>query len=263
LPVSVAGSTPVNFAAPGALTVGRDLQARTFLVLTAPAPVGGLSMRLTSSSTNVLLAATTTAAGSSTLDITIGANSTQSPDIYVQSLASSGTATVSMQVLTSPNPGFSAGTPLAVTLVPSGFILVCYQGPGTCTIDSAANRTNLTILNSVGSERLYIEAYYLNPANATNNVVSTQLVRGGFTVTVPLSLSNASIGALRDLPTGNNVISQISIVGGQYFTYFYFDPNNASTGGTGVINYTKPATAGTPTSNSQPFRQSVGVTVTQ
>jgi hypothetical protein len=110
---------------------------------------------------------------------------------------------------------------------------------------------------------MYIEAYYLNPANAANNIVGVQNVRGGFSVTMPLTLTNTGIGALRDYPSATNVITQITIPGGTYFTYFNFDPNNASTGGTGVINYTKPATAGTPTAGGTPRRQSMSVVVTQ
>ena len=44
---------------------------------------------------------------------------------------------------------------------------------------------------------MYIEAYRLN-TNATNNLVGTQNVRGGFAITMALTLTNSSIGVLRD-----------------------------------------------------------------
>ena len=263
MPVTVTGSTPINFVAPGTMTVGRDLQDRTFFNLGAPAPAGGLTVRLTSNNANVLLSASLTTAGGASVDITVPAGSTQSPFVYVQSLAASGTATVSMQVVTTPNPGFTPGAPLAVTLAPSGFQVFCYQGPGTCGLDTAANRDTLTTTNANTNQRMYIEAYRLNPNSPANNIVFQYAVRGGFTVTVPVTLTNPNVGTLRDSVTGGNAISQVSIVGGTTFTYFYFDPNNASTGGNTVINYTKPATAGTPTTGGQPRRQSVAVTVTQ
>ena len=262
MPVAVAGSTLINFGSPTA-TVGRDLQLQNYLVLGAPAPAGGLSLRLTSDNANAILSSSETAAGAQTLDITVAAGTTQSPLFYVQSLASSGTANVTVQVLTTPNPGFSGGTPYVVTLAPSGFQLFCYSGPGTCTFDSAANRDALTTINSNPNKLMYIEAYLLNPANAANNIVGTQDVRGGFTVTMALSLTNTGVGVLRDYPNAANVITQITIPGGIYYAYFYFDPNNSSTGASAVINYTKPATAGTPTAGGTPRRQSMAITVTQ
>ena len=127
MPVTVAGATPINFINP-TQTVGRDRQLSNYLVLGAPAPAGGLSLRLTSSNADVILSSSATAAGTQTLDITVpaGVSNTSGTPFYVQSLASSGTANVTMQVLTSPNPGFTAGSPYVATLAPSGFQLFCF-----------------------------------------------------------------------------------------------------------------------------------------
>jgi hypothetical protein len=54
----------------------------------------------------------------------------------------------------------------------------------------------------------------------------------------------------------------VSVPGGEYYQYFYFDPNNSGSGGSGTIGYTKPAGAGTPLSGGQPYLQSVPVTST-
>ena len=264
MPIAVAGATQIQFQN-ATHTVGRDLQVSNYLNLGAPAPAGGLSLRLTSSSANVILSSSATAAGSQTLDINVpaGSTNTSAAPFFVQSLASSGTANVTVEVLTSPNPGFAPGSPYVATLVPSGFQLFCYTGPGTCSFDTAANRDVLTTINSNPNKLLYVEAYQLNPANAANNIVGTQNVRGGFTVTMPLALTNTGIGLLRDYPSAANLITEISIPGGTYYAYFYFDPSNSSTGGSGTINYVKPVTAGTPTSGGLARRQSVSVVVTQ
>jgi hypothetical protein len=74
-------------------------------------------------------------------------------------------------------------------------------------------------------------------------------------------LTNAALGELR-ARVGNqpgNVITQLPIVGGEYYTYFYFDPSSA---GNGTLNYTKPAGAGVPTVGGLPYLQSVAITVT-
>jgi hypothetical protein len=104
---------------------------------------------------------------------------------------------------------------------------------------------------------MYIQAEVLNVGSPANNVLSTLNVRGGYTVTLPLAVSSASLGGFRAYVTGTPgaTITELKIPGGEYFTYFFFDPNNSSPPASGTIGFTKPSGAGTPTSNSQPYRQ--------
>jgi hypothetical protein len=254
-PVTVTGTT-VEFTT-AAQSIGKDLQLANYVRIPGAAPAGGLSLRLSSSSANVLLTSNATAAGNQTLDVTIAAGSTQSPAFYVQSLASTGTAQVTVEVLTSPNPGYSGGTPLAVTMVPSAFELAC-QTAG-CSL--ANNVYSLATTTQSTPTRFYIQAVALNPTVTTNNRLGTQDVRGGYTITLPLTLTNASLGTFRAYSSGQPgaTITSLPIAGGEYYTYFFFDPETA---GNGTIGFTKPAGAGTPLVNSQPYLQSTPVTVT-
>ena len=54
----------------------------------------------------------------------------------------------------------------------------------------------------------------------------------------------------------------MSLTGGEYYQYFFFDPNEAGSGGNGTIGYTKPSGAGTPVSGGDPYLQAVPVTIT-
>ena len=117
----------VQFVTP-TLDIGQNLQVQERVRISAGnAPAGGLALRIVSSSPNVLLSATDTGAGAQTLNVTILANTAESPTFFVYSLASSGTASLTVEIVTTPNPGFSPGTPASVTMAPAGYELLCQQ----------------------------------------------------------------------------------------------------------------------------------------
>jgi hypothetical protein len=216
---------------------------------------------VSSSSANLLLSAVETAAGTQTLELTIPAGSSQSPTFYTQALAASGSSQLTVTILTSPNPGYLPDTPLTVTMVPSGFTLYCQSGD--CGFSN--NQYTLATSTQAAPTLMYLQAEALDPSNLSSNGLGTQNVRGGATIALPLTLTNSSLGGFKAYNGGTpgSVITQVSVPGGDYYQYFYFDPNNAGTGGSGTINYTKPSGAGTPVSGGDPYLQSVPVTITQ
>src|SRR4029079_16754935 len=108
-------------------TVGKNLQVLASGALDAPAP-DNLQVMISSDSPNVLLSLTENLQGSSsiTAPITVGAgvNSIGFPNYFVQALASSGTATLTVSV-----PGYASST-LQVTLAPSGIVIAGTNGIG-------------------------------------------------------------------------------------------------------------------------------------
>jgi hypothetical protein len=246
----------LNFEGVGsAFTIGENLQRQTAVRISAGvAPAAGLSIKIVSSSANVLVSTNERAVGQQSLDVTIPAGSQVSPTLYVQSMAATGTAQLSV-VVTSTD--YVPGSPLAVTLAPAGFTLVCYQASTQGTCNSLADRDRFTATATASPGLMYIQAEVLNVGSPANNVLSNQDVRGGYTVTLPLALSSASLGAFRAYGTGTPgaIITELKIPGGEYYTYFFFDPNNSSPPATGSIGFTKPSGAGTSTRNSQPYRQ--------
>jgi hypothetical protein len=73
-----------------------------------------------------------------------------------------------------------------------------------------------------------------------------------------------SLGGYRawDNSAPGDVITQVGIVGGQYYAYFYFDPNDSGAGGSGTITFTPPAGSGVPVSGGLPYLQEIPLTVT-
>ncbi len=241
------------------MNIAQNLQDDQRLQLSAGvAPAGGLSVRVSSSSPNVLLSATSTGSGAQTLNLTIPANNSQSPQFFVYALASSGTASLTVEILTTPNPGFSPGTPASVTMAPVGYELLCQDGG--CTILS--NGEGIATTAQAAPTLIFIQTQRLS-SNTQNNRAEVQNIRGGATISFSLSLTNANLGVFRAYNNGTPgaEITSLTIPAGQNFTYFFFDPNNSSSGN-GTINFTKPAGAGTPLFNSAPYAQSMPVTVT-
>jgi hypothetical protein len=210
---------------PGALinlsdqTIGKDLQTTSSGTLGAPAPAGNLQVTITSGDpTRVLLSTSATAVGSASIVQTVPAGSTSVPSFFVQSLAGVGTVQ-----LTASAPGYSDGT-ATITLNPSGFVII---SPGNFTTTTLS--TNTTI--DVRSGRL-------SPGTLT--FVTAQALRGGLTVSVPVTSSNTNVGTITVSPVVFNAGA------GQGLTEF--DPQNV---GTTTIALETPAGFSTPSNLQQ------------
>jgi hypothetical protein len=164
-------STPSGYSVPGnyatavytvnapaitvvATTIGKNLQTTTYGYLAQPAPTGGRTVTVSSSdTTKLLLSATGTTTGTGSLTFNIAAGQTVIPTFFVQALAGSGTATVTMSA-----PGYANGTG-TMTLDPSGFALQASDftthltdNPTTLTVVPAA--LDPTFLNVVAVQQL-------------------------------------------------------------------------------------------------------------
>jgi hypothetical protein len=157
--------------------VGQNLEASVTITGTTPAPVGGLSITLTSSDPSKLVIGSQLNPGTSPVTLSIPEGPI-SFSVYVQALASSGTVT-----LTAHSPGYTDGT-ATITLTPSAFVLA---GPSGIGVPSFPTNVNLTTVINVFAARL----------DSSNNYVETQRIRGGLNnVAVSLSSSQTTVGTL-------------------------------------------------------------------
>jgi hypothetical protein len=172
------------------LTVGENLEIPSNLTLRAPAPTGGIQIRLTSEDPKRLLFSQgQELEGKAELTISIQAGHTGSPEFYVQGLAKSGTVGY-----TASAPGFETGKG-TVTLVPSAIVIA---GP--------AKFGNPLVTTSGGwPSKLMIYSALLDPAG---KFVAVQQVRGGFTANVHVSSSEPSVAAVQT--------AALTIEGGNY-----------------------------------------------
>lgn len=137
-----------------------------------------------------------------------GVSTTYAGRIYVQGRS------VSTANLTGTAPGYDSGT-LAVNVYPSGFAILSHLGSFTTTVGAA--NTGLQIYPVV-----------LDPT--TLNYYTNQNVRGGLTVSVPVSTDNSAVGVVTVNPMsfGPNAANQLN----------QFDPVGV---GTTVITVAVPA----------------------
>ena len=174
----------------GNATVGRDLQQLIGISLgaTPPNPV-----TVTVRSNSPTLATVTrdgTVAGATSVTFT-NVTSTFVGQIYVQGRAH-GTTTLTVEAA-----GYNDGTS-NVTVDPSGFVL---------------NSNDITTNTFAANTTIRVDAARLNPT--TLAWVSTQELRGGLTVNVPVTSSNTAVGTI-DSPA--------TIAGGDAFKNVAFDP---------------------------------------
>ena len=183
--------------------IGKDLQVQPSLSLGAAAPAGGLVVTLTSSDPGkVLLSTSATAVGSTSVTVTVVAGQSSNNTFFIQSLSDTGSATV-----TASATGYATSVS-TMTMATSGFYNSSPGGNFTTTTFS----TN-TLLR-VASARL----------NATGAVQAGQDLRGGLTVSVPVTVVDV---------TGTNVgsitVSPVVFNGGDNFKDTAFDPLSAGT----------------------------------
>lgn len=162
------------------LTVGRELQVRMSVSLTANSPTS-LNITVTSSDpSRVLLATAPNVTGAAQVVLSVSANSSFVSDLYVQGLAGSGSAQ-----LTATASGFASGN-ATVRLGPSGFIFDSFSSDLRTTL--YASNLNIQIYSTL-----------LDPT--TNEPVSRQDLRGGLAgVGVEVSSSAPGVGAVSNSP---------------------------------------------------------------
>ncbi len=228
---SVSGvASPTNFAltnTPGSggtalaissVTVGNGLQAQITLTLSQP-PSAPTTVNITSANVALVrVAGRPNDLGTAQISITVGTGITTVTGIYVQGFAASGSAQ-----LTASASGFTSGTSTA-TLAPSGFVI---SGPGGIGVSSfsvpvGTNNTSITVT----AARL----------NGSFGFVETQQVRGGTTVTVPVSSAPTAVGTIP-------APGQVTVLGGEF---------SASTTFSAVATGAASITAGTPSGFSTP-----------
>ncbi len=177
-----------------AVSIGKDRQISSRLLLEIPAPPQGTTVTLTSADPDkVKLSNDATTVGSGQIQVVVNGGESFSPPFIFQSFANSGSVKINA---TAPN--YPDGT-ITVNLFPSGFVIQPTLPP---------------IVTSVGSSTLvYIQAYMLSASNAPTTL---QPVRAGLTANVPVTSDNTAIGTISTSPvviTANGTTGQTNFVG--------------------------------------------------
>ncbi|HET8925758.1 MAG TPA: kelch repeat-containing protein [Candidatus Acidoferrum sp.] len=217
--VNVTPAPPISL---GSLTIGQNLQSLTNIFLGAAAPLGGITVTVTSADqTKVLLSQTGKDAGNVTQQYTVGAGNSFVGTLFVYALQGSGTVQV-----TATAPGYAAGSG-TMTLDPSGFII---NSPG------AINTTTFS-----GPTQVQVTPAALSPG--TLNWAGNQPLRPGIgPFSVPVSLAISSVGALTP--------STLTFNGGDSFQNTSFQPS--TTAGNTTLNLgAQPAGFSTPSNFQQ------------
>jgi hypothetical protein len=156
------------------VTVGQNLQQQLLVTLSNPVPVA-TDVTLTSSDPSKLVLGSLVVQGTGTTLLKFPAGSSNGI-VYAQALAGSGQVTV-----TASAAGYTSGSG-TVTLTPSGFVITGPTGVvGVASFPTnIGNTTTLTIMTG----RL----------DASLQYVENQQLRGGFSVSVPLTSSNQAVG---------------------------------------------------------------------
>jgi hypothetical protein len=221
LPVSVTTSTIVLSA--NGLPIGKDLQIEGAVILSqiAASPV---AVTVTSSSNNLRLATTATAAGTASIVVTVPAGQ-NSATFFLQSLGSSGAA-----AYTASATGYSPGN-ASVELTPSGVAL-----------SDQFNLPFVTIPNGSDTATVRVHMAQLDPS--TNAYASTQQLRGGLSLNVVVSSGNPAIAT---------VDSPVTVQGGADPTTVTTTAHREQNGST-QLTVTQPAGFIAPTNNLSAFR---------
>ncbi len=166
----------------GNATVGQNLETSITVTLNPPAPASGLYLSYSSSDpTKLLVGSSSTTAGTGSVVPSSSGNpnipaGTTTFSIEVQALASSGTATVSVSA-----SGYVTGVG-TITFAPSGFVIAGTNGVGGSFSAYEGSSTTLTV--------------YSGPLSSSGAFTQDQDVRGGYSVSVPVTSSNTSVGTV-------------------------------------------------------------------
>ncbi|MDQ6759523.1 MAG: putative Ig domain-containing protein, partial [Acidobacteriota bacterium] len=193
--VTVTVQQPALILDPGCkqAQIGFHLESACTITLSQPAP-NGLTVTLATTSNQLLISSDATLGGSKSLSINIAPNSTGAT-VYLQSLASSGTAT-----FTATAPGYNSGSGTA-TFTPAGVIIL---GPN--------NQTSLATNVGVPAP---VNVYLAQLDPNTNAFVSLAPLAGGMSLSVSLDTDNHAVGT---------IASPITIAAGALSTTAQFTP---------------------------------------
>lgn len=160
----------------GGISVGAGLQEAGTLLLGQPAPPGGLQVTLTSNNpAQLLLSATATAKGSSSVTITVPGNSS-SAQYFIQAVGSTGTVTYSASAT-----GYATRT-APITLVPAGAVLFGPFGTPVYATTVGASPGIFTVSMA-----------QLNPDGSFAGV---EQLAGGTSANIVVTSSNTAVGSI-------------------------------------------------------------------
>lgn len=160
---------------PANVTVGQNLEAAVTVQLSTAAPVGGMEITLTSNDPGkVLLSKKPQSAGSATIKVSVRDGFTASQEFFVQALTDSGTTTYTA---TASDCESGIGT---VTLARSAIVMANSTRIGTPLVTTAGTAPPKISVYSVRLD--------------SSGEVDVQPVRGGLSVDVTVTSSDAAVG---------------------------------------------------------------------
>ncbi len=208
--------------------IGQNLEVGGALALGEYAPVGGLTVTLTSADpTKLLLSASQTEPGAKSVEIKIPAEGINAI-FFLQALGDSGEVEY-----TATAPGFRSRTGV-VKLAPSGITLTPYfQGPPdeaqVLKKQTSDGSHGFTMKESENTPmKLIAWTAQLDPKTHRSADITVQPLRAGISLTVPIVNSNPAVG---------KIASQITITGGSDHGSADFTP---ASGGTTEISVVTP-----------------------
>lgn len=185
------GAAPV--LNPGSVTVGSNLQTYTTVAFSEPA-AADLDLTLTSSDpSRLLLSKTPDAPGSPSISLKVRARFRESPEFWIHGLADAGQVNY-----TASAPGFETRTG-SVTLTPSAIVLV---GPnGAAVPEFTTTPRGLPLKITLHSARL----------DPSLNFVEQQYLRGGLSLDVKVTSSDARVGGVAASPVSMGAAGDTAI----------------------------------------------------
>jgi len=180
------------------LSVGANLETSATVALSEAAPIEGLPVTITSNDpSKVRFSATPEEAGAASITVTARGNFHATTDFYVQGLSNNGSVTY-----TASAAGFERGA-ATVTLLPSAIVI---SGPHGAKSSFQA---------TAGSRAVKLNVISAAVGGADN--YTPQLVAGGMSAAVDLSVSDTAVGSL--------ATPKLTIAGGSGSAVTLFQPS--------------------------------------
>jgi hypothetical protein len=180
-------------------TVGQNLQTDGHVQLNGVAPSGGLDIVISSNdSAKLLLSNTPTGAGTASITVNIPAGFSASQSYYLQVLGNSGQASYMATA-----SGFGNSTN-SLTLGPSGVIIAGPNGIGATSFSTTSGAANSDI------------GVYSALLTSSLAFSAIQPIRGGLSISVPVTSSATSVGTISTSP--------VTIGSGSSFANTQFHP---------------------------------------